>query len=166
MVRSGCLRKPVPERVDFIHRTFQEYLAAARIVEIDDFDNLLANAHLDQWHEVFVMAVGHARPKERSILLSGLIKRGETDPEHKKRLHLLAAACLETATECNPPTIYNQVREITAELIPRVALRTRRNWLRRVTWLSRSFPREGFPRTRQWPPSGWRQLSVVMAHSL
>ncbi|MET9454881.1 NACHT domain-containing protein [Streptomyces canus] len=118
LVRSGCLREPVPERVDFIHRTFQEYLAAARIVEIDDFENLLANAHLDQWHEVFVMAVGHARPKERSILLSGLIKRGERDPEHRKRLHLLAAACLETAIECNPPTVYNQVREITAELIP------------------------------------------------
>jgi hypothetical protein len=118
LIRSGCLRKPVPGRVDFIHRTFQEYLAAARIVEIDDFDNLLANAHLDQWHEVFVMAVGHARPKERSILLSGLIKRGESEPEHKKRLHLLAAACLETATECNPPDVYSQVRSITAELIP------------------------------------------------
>ncbi|MEU9666967.1 NACHT domain-containing protein [Streptomyces bobili] len=118
LVRSGCLREPVPERVDFIHRTFQEYLAAARIVEIDDFDNLLANAHLDQWHEVFVMAVGHARPKERSVLLSGLIKRGEREPGHKKRLHLLAAACLETAIECDPPNVYNRVREITAELIP------------------------------------------------
>ncbi|MFD4750970.1 NACHT domain-containing protein [Streptomyces rubiginosohelvolus] len=118
LIRSGCLREPVPERVDFIHRTFQEYLAAARIVEIDDFDNLLANAHLDQWHEVFVMAVGHARPKERSVLLSGLIERGEREPEYKKRLHLLAAACLETATECDPPNVYKRVREITAELIP------------------------------------------------
>ncbi|MFE1325802.1 NACHT domain-containing protein [Streptomyces sp. NPDC058741] len=118
LVRSGCLRKPVPERVDFIHRTFQEYLAAARIVEIDDFENLLSNAHLDQWHEVFVMAVGHARPKERSLLLSGLIERGEREPKHRKRLHLLAAACLETAIECDPPNIYSRVREITAELIP------------------------------------------------
>ncbi|MFD7952041.1 NACHT domain-containing protein [Streptomyces ardesiacus] len=118
LVRSGCLRKPVPERVDFIHRTFQEYLAAARIVEIDDFDNLLSNAHLDQWHEVFVMAIGHARPKERSLLLSGLIGRGEREPRHRKRLHLLAAACLETAVECDPPDIYSRVREITAELIP------------------------------------------------
>ncbi|MEV6757705.1 NACHT domain-containing protein [Streptomyces sp. NPDC051214] len=118
LIRSGCLRRPVPGRVDFIHRTFQEYLAAARIVEIDDFDNLLANAHLDQWHEVFVMAVGHARPRERSILLSGLIRRGEREIEHKKRLHLLAAACLETATECDPPSVYSQVRQITAGLIP------------------------------------------------
>lgn len=118
LVRSGCLRKPVPDRVDFIHRTFQEYLAAARIVEIDDFDNLLANAHLDQWHEVFVMAVGHSRPKERAQLLSGLITRGEREPDHRKRLHLLAAACLETATECEPPHVYGQIREITADLIP------------------------------------------------
>ncbi|MFE3248211.1 NACHT domain-containing protein [Streptomyces sp. NPDC059209] len=118
LVRSGCLRKPVPDRVDFIHRTFQEYLAAARIVEIDDFENLLSNAHLDQWHEVFVMAVGHSRPKERSVLLSGLIERGEREPENRKRLHLLAAACLETATECDPPNVYSRIRDITADLIP------------------------------------------------
>ncbi|MFI0148832.1 NACHT domain-containing protein [Streptomyces globisporus] len=118
MVRSGCLRKPVPDRVDFVHRTFQEFLAAARIVEIDDFGDLLSNAHLDQWHEVFVMAVGHARPKERSLLLAGLIERGEKEPQNRKKLHLLAAACLETATECNPPSVYSEVRKITAELIP------------------------------------------------
>ncbi|MFG2152083.1 NACHT domain-containing protein [[Kitasatospora] papulosa] len=118
LVRSGCLRQPVPDRVDFVHRTFQEFLAAARIVEIDDFENLLSYAHLDQWHEVFVMAVGHARPKERSLLLAGLIERGQKEPEHRKKLHLLAAACLETAIECNPPSVYNKVREITAKLIP------------------------------------------------
>lgn len=117
LVRSGCLRRPVENRVDFVHRTFQEYLAAARIVEVDDLQSLLDHAHLDQWHEVVVMAVGHARPRERSEILSGLLNRGDEEPEFKSRLHLLAAACLETVGECDP-AVFDRVRESTAKLIP------------------------------------------------
>ncbi|AWN32260.1 ATP-binding protein [Streptomyces sp. NEAU-S7GS2] len=117
LVRSGCLRRPVEGRVDFVHRTFQEFLAAARIVEIDDLENLLLNAHFDQWHEVVVMAVGHARPRERSMILQRLLDRGDQEPEWRSRLHLLAAACLETAGECDP-RVYERVKESTARLIP------------------------------------------------
>ncbi|MFD3541822.1 NACHT domain-containing protein [Streptomyces sp. NPDC058662] len=117
LVRSGCLRKPVEDRVDFVHRTFQEYLAAARIVEVDDLQNLLDHAHLDQWHEVVVMAVGHARPRETSSILAGLLDRGDREPGYRNRLHLLAAACLETAGECDP-NVFRRVRAATARLIP------------------------------------------------
>ncbi|MFK0156744.1 NACHT domain-containing protein [Streptomyces sp. NPDC090493] len=117
LVRSGCLRRPIPGRIDFVHRTFQEFLAAARVVEVDDLDVLVANAHLDQWHEVVVMAVGHARPKERSWILSKLLERGEKELANRSRLHLLAAACLETAGECDPQ-VHEQVKEAMARLIP------------------------------------------------
>ncbi len=117
LVRSGCLRRPVENRVDFVHRTFQEYLAAARIVEVDDLQGLLSHAHLDQWHEVVVMAVGHARPRERGEILTALLDRGDSEPAIKHRLHLLAAACLETVGECDP-AIYERVKSSTAKLIP------------------------------------------------
>ncbi|MFE6098898.1 NACHT domain-containing protein [Streptomyces laurentii] len=117
LVRSGCLRRPIPGRVDFVHRTFQEFLAAARIVEVDDLEVLVNNAHLDQWHEVVVMAVGHARPKERTMILSRLLERGDREAAVRSRLHLLAAACLETAGECDPQ-VHERVREATARLIP------------------------------------------------
>ncbi|MGW1688529.1 NACHT domain-containing protein [Streptomyces albidoflavus] len=117
LVRSGCLRRPVEGRVDFVHRTFQEYLAAARIVEIDDLEGLLSHAHLDQWHEVVVMAVGHARPRERGQILTSLLDRGDNEPDSRHRLHLLAAACLETVGECDP-AVYERVRRSTAKLIP------------------------------------------------
>ncbi|MEU1298948.1 NACHT domain-containing protein [Streptomyces shenzhenensis] len=117
LVRSGCLRRPVENRVDFVHRTFQEYLAAARIVEVDDLKGLLSHAHLDQWHEVVVMAVGHARPRERAEILTALLDRGDSEPAFKHRLHLLAAACLETVGECNP-SVYERVKSSTAKLIP------------------------------------------------
>ncbi|MFG2598566.1 NACHT domain-containing protein [Streptomyces sp. NPDC048462] len=117
LVRSGCLRRPVPGRVDFVHRTFQEFLAAARIVEVDDLEALVTNAHLDQWHEVVVMAVGHARPKERSWILSRLLERGEKELAYRSQLHLLAAACLETAGECDPE-VHERVKKAMARLIP------------------------------------------------
>jgi predicted NACHT family NTPase len=49
MERSGLLREPAAGRVDFVHRTFQEYLAAKAAVDNDEIGQLVANAHDDQW---------------------------------------------------------------------------------------------------------------------
>ncbi|MFJ3793200.1 NACHT domain-containing protein [Kitasatospora sp. NPDC090091] len=117
LTRSGCLRRPAAHRVDFVHRTFQEYLAAGRIVERNDLGLLVANAHLDQWHQVVVMAAGHARPEERSKLLGDLLDRGDANPSTRSTLHLLAAACLDTAGELDPD-VYERVRAATKELLP------------------------------------------------
>ena len=117
MVRSGLLRQPVEGRVDFIHRTFQEYLAAANIVALNDIGSLVKNAHLDQWHEVVSMAVGHARRDECGEILRQLIDRGIKEPEQTAKLHLLAAACLENADEVDRET-YDLVRQHASKLIP------------------------------------------------
>ena len=76
MERSGLLREPTAGRVDFVHRTFQEYLAAKAAVDNDEIGQLVANAHDDQWREVVVMAAGHAPPDQCAELLRGLLKRG------------------------------------------------------------------------------------------
>jgi hypothetical protein len=117
MVRSGVLRMPVEGRVDFVHRTFQEYLAAENLVALNDIGVLIDHAHLDQWHEAVTMAVGHARPSERQQILSKLLDRGDQEPQFTTRLHLLAAACLENADELDPE-IYRRVRESAERLIP------------------------------------------------
>ncbi|MDQ3885488.1 MAG: hypothetical protein M3308_00355, partial [Actinomycetota bacterium] len=95
--RSGVLREPVVGRVDFVHRTFQEHLAAKEAVEDQPVDVLVTRAHLDQWWETIVMAVGHATPERRAVLLGGVLDRADTEPRHCRRLRLLAAACLDTA---------------------------------------------------------------------
>ena len=56
--RSGLLREPVVGRIDFVHRTFQEYLAGKAVVENDEIGLLVKNAHDAQWREVVVMAAG------------------------------------------------------------------------------------------------------------
>ncbi|MFD7447374.1 NACHT domain-containing protein, partial [Streptomyces sp. NPDC059909] len=77
LTRSGLLREPAEGVVDFVHRTFQDYLAARAVIEHRDFSLLVRNAHLDQWEDVVRMAVAHGRPHERGRLLTQLLRRGD-----------------------------------------------------------------------------------------
>ncbi|MFH9089199.1 NACHT domain-containing protein [Streptomyces sp. NPDC017673] len=117
LTRSGLLREPAEGVVDFVHRTFQDYLAARAVIEHRDFSLLVRNAHLDQWEDVVRMAVAHGRPHERRRLLTQLIKRGDKVRRHRVRLHLLAAACLEHATELDPE-VRQEVELRAAALLP------------------------------------------------
>ncbi|MFI2027928.1 NACHT domain-containing protein [Streptomyces buecherae] len=101
--RTGLLREPTPGSVDFVHRTFQDYLSARAAVERHDFDFLIHHAHLDDWEEVVRMAVALARPDECAYLLEGLLApRKGARPVEARHRKLLAAACLEHATELDP----------------------------------------------------------------
>ncbi|MFB8074787.1 NACHT domain-containing protein [Streptomyces californicus] len=115
--RSGLLREPAPGSVGFVHRTFQDYLGAKAAVEARDFGVLVRHAHEDQWDDVVQMAVGHARPDERAVLLRGLLKRTDAEPEHGHRLVLLAAGSLAHAPELDP-TVREEVEERTGKLLP------------------------------------------------
>ncbi|MGX9886349.1 NACHT domain-containing protein [Streptomyces sp. NPDC002276] len=94
--RSGILRSPVEGRLDFVHRTFQEYLAAKEATEEDRIGNLVGRAHLDLWRETIIMAAGHANSRQREELLDGILDRAEAEPRHARVLRLLAASCQET----------------------------------------------------------------------
>ncbi|MBT3788735.1 MAG: NACHT domain-containing protein [Alphaproteobacteria bacterium] len=105
LLRSGVIREAVEGRVDFIHRTFQEYLAAEEAVHRSCIGQLIENAHLDQWKEVIVLGCGHARKDEREELINGIIDRGDNEYRFRHRLHLLAITCLETSPELDPSVI-------------------------------------------------------------
>ncbi|MEU2394398.1 NACHT domain-containing protein [Streptomyces sp. NPDC007369] len=117
LIRSGLLREPVPGSVDFVHRTFQDYLGAKAAVESRDFGVLVKNAHDDTWDDVVRMAVGHARPDERTRILRGLLKRADKVKGARSRLVLLAAACLEHAPELDP-SLRRDIQSRTADLLP------------------------------------------------
>lgn len=74
--RSGILRSPVEGRLDFVHRTFQEYLAAEEAAKEHRIGNLVERAHLDLWRETIIMAAGHANsPSSRSCWTASSIGR-------------------------------------------------------------------------------------------
>jgi hypothetical protein len=140
--RTGVLREPAAGRVDFVHRTFQDALGAKAAVEEGDFPLLLDNAHKDHWEDVIRLAVAYARPADRARLLRGLVARvpevpsqvpngqgapgssGEGDATGEVaydgpgvRNLLLAAACLEQATDLHP-RVRHEIKARTSRLFP------------------------------------------------
>ncbi|MET7567832.1 NACHT domain-containing protein [Streptomyces sp. NPDC005492] len=111
LLRSGLLRQPAEGVLDFVHRTFQDYLGARYAVEEGHLDVLLSRADDSQWEDVIRMAVAYARPRERVVVLRQLLAR--EDP----RLTLLALACLEHATALDPG-VRTEVETRAAALIP------------------------------------------------
>ncbi|WP_344174081.1 NACHT domain-containing protein [Streptomyces albidochromogenes] len=117
--RSGLLRQPAPGTVEFVHRTFQDFLGARAAVDEGDFGVLVRHAADDQWEDVVRMSVAHARPRERAEFFTGLLAYGDSraDPPGRARVHLLAAACLEHAAELDP-AVRRQVESRASALIP------------------------------------------------
>ncbi|MEU3608763.1 NACHT domain-containing protein [Streptomyces sp. NPDC035033] len=111
--RSGLLREPTADTVDFVHRTFQDYLAAKALVDHWDIGVLVRHAADDRWEDVIRMAVGHARPREAAEILRELLTAADAAATRRTRLRLvlLAATALGHATEVAP--------EIRAEILRR-----------------------------------------------
>ncbi|MFC8305246.1 NACHT domain-containing protein [Streptomyces olivaceus] len=111
LLRSGLLREPAEGRVDFLHRTFQDYLGARLATQEMDFDLLVNHADADQWEDVILLALAQARPKEAEHMLRRLSGLGTA------RGTLLAAAGLRYAAEVEPE-VRRRVEKALATHIP------------------------------------------------
>ncbi|WP_217501824.1 NACHT domain-containing protein [Streptomyces lunaelactis] len=117
LARSGILRSPAEGRIDFLHRTFQEYLAAAEAAAEDRIGNLIGRSHLDPWRETIVMTAGHANRGQRRELVNGILTRARTEQRHARGLRLLAASCLETM-ESVPDDLAGQLDSGIGRVLP------------------------------------------------
>ena len=117
ITRSGMLREPSVGRIDFIHRTFQEYLAAEAAVHSDDLELLVKHAEDDQWREVIIMAAGHAQQRQREALLRGLLSASRDKQNNQLRISLLTVACLQTAHELDTE-LRHEIETMAASFIP------------------------------------------------
>jgi hypothetical protein len=111
--RSGLLREPVVGRIDFVHRTFQEYLAGKAAAENDEIGLLVKNAHDAQWREVVVMAAGHAQPEQCTELLTGLLRRRG----QQSRFWPLAVAAAQSARRIEPQ-LRAEIDKAAEQLVP------------------------------------------------
>ncbi|MER6911050.1 NACHT domain-containing protein [Streptomyces sp. NPDC000594] len=95
--RSGLLQQRTGDAVQFIHRTFQDYLAAKEFAETGSVGELLQHAGDEQWRDVIRLSVGHFDRTHVADLVRQLIGRGDSDPERGRSLHLLAGYCAVSA---------------------------------------------------------------------
>jgi hypothetical protein len=133
--RSGLLREPVEGQIDFVHRSFQEYLAAAEAAAApgeadtagaDDIGALARFAHNDDWSEVVVLAAGHATTPHRVELLTAILNRIDTESgEVADTLRLVALACLDTSPEL-PPELRARIEREARRVIPPTTMATAR----------------------------------------
>ncbi|MFV2172563.1 NACHT domain-containing protein [Actinomadura sp. LOL_016] len=115
--RSGVVREPVPGRIDFVHRTVQEYLTAKHAADLGDMDLLVRYAHRDTWRETIIMAAGHANEPLRRELLTGILTRARSERRHARTLKLLSVACLETLPSV-PEDLRTELDRCLDELVP------------------------------------------------
>ncbi|QKV75214.1 NACHT domain-containing protein [Amycolatopsis sp. Hca4] len=96
LIERSILREPAPGVVDFVHRTFLEFLAARWMSGQGDFGALLYWAGDPSFAGVIALAVGMARPAEATSLLGNLLSKAESatrgDREH---LYSLVMTCVD-----------------------------------------------------------------------
>ena len=117
--RSGVIRQPVLGKIDFIHRTFQEFLAAKEAVDRDSIDLLVRSARSDLWRETVLMACAHANAEQRGRLLTGILDAADNaNNKAARQLRLVATACKETATLVEPADVITRIDAAIRDLLP------------------------------------------------
>ncbi|MFF4160496.1 NACHT domain-containing protein [Streptomyces sp. NPDC001678] len=134
--RSGLLQERTTDSLQFIHRTFQDYLAAKEFQDSDSLDELLGHADEEQWQDVLRLVIGHCGRGESKRVIAGLIAAGDSADGRKAQwsLRTLAAECAISAVylddeqheeiwegvkELGPPTTEQEV-ELLSSLGPDV----------------------------------------------
>lgn len=100
--RTGLLREPAKDLIDFPHRTFQEYLAACAAGADSQEAMLARQADDDQWHETIMLAAGTSTGGVSfgRKLIETLIRRGEKHQSAKERSQKIRKTCFALALGC------------------------------------------------------------------
>ncbi|HIQ15279.1 MAG TPA: hypothetical protein EYH38_06880, partial [Leucothrix sp.] len=106
--RSGILKPATGDKFEFYHRSFQDYLAALEIAEMNDWQDemdalLREEKGLDWWEQTFMLLVsakvsGNSKPDAVSLLLRYVPEKNNKKPlseEDYKWLFLAARATIE-----------------------------------------------------------------------
>ena len=116
LTRSGVLREPTSGNMDFVHRTFQEYLAARALINSDNIGEIIRNAGDDQWREIVVLATGLGNLRQTTDLMRGLLRKTRYG-KNRYRRRLLAVASLDEFRGADPNVI-KEIENVIPELLP------------------------------------------------
>jgi hypothetical protein len=113
ILTSGLLRESVPGTIEFIHRSFQEFLCAGACAQEDSIGFLIGKAGQDDWRETIILVAGQCIDSQRERLLKGLLAFDGGG----RRSALLSAACLETSPRV-PRPLLEKISNALASVIP------------------------------------------------
>lgn len=94
--RSGILRSPSVDKIDFIHKSFQEYLAASEIYREDDWGFISKKAFQIEWYETLILSMGFASNKNAKKVIQEILG-GQSEESI-----VIAAACAENTPSLDP----------------------------------------------------------------
>lgn len=109
--RSGLLQVVEVDHLDFIHRSFLEYLTAYQISEEEDWGFLLHNLDDDSWLETTVLTMGFAPARRAERFLRDILARAEP------RYYVIAATCAANAVSL-PEQLRGEINERLSAIIP------------------------------------------------
>ena len=128
LIRSGLLQERSRDAIQFIHRTFQDFLAAKEFRESGALNEVLRHAAEEEWQDVIRLLSGHCDRGQTQKIVQNLIAQGDAadDPEIRADLYVLAAHC---AFESAYFEDMDEVEMRLAQLIP-----PRREDVDRLVW--------------------------------
>lgn len=117
--RCGLLRDSSPGRLDFLHNTLKEFLAAQHFIEMRLEDKLAARARNPEWRNVLLFAAGGGPRPFVDSLFTQIAEAADTEPagKVKRRLQVMAWA-VGTVAVALSPALRARHAELETTLIP------------------------------------------------
>ncbi|MBD0304638.1 MAG: NACHT domain-containing protein, partial [Tolypothrix sp. T3-bin4] len=131
--RSGILQESSEQRIEFLHNTLKEFLAAERFVNIGDFQTLANHTDEASWQPVILFAVALPRDGSRfaTELVRAILEKTPLNAPSKARSkqdRLKAAKirskqffflrCYTNAYQLNDPEISQAFAQLSEQLLP------------------------------------------------
>jgi energy-coupling factor transporter ATP-binding protein EcfA2 len=91
--RAGLLREAANDRVEFIHNTFKEFLAAQAFVDGADFDLLIGHAEDREWWPVLFFAASGESRRFPGKLIRHLLNSDTSNHDKWRMRQLIAYGC-------------------------------------------------------------------------
>ncbi len=89
--RTGILQKQSEDVFDFLHRSFQEFLAAQQIVADNDVTKVARQYGAEKsWRETICLLAGTAEWNDQQKLLNALLELAHKNTKQNRYFHLLA----------------------------------------------------------------------------